>query len=228
MEKSTSHTPLVMDLHGQLRDPNTGNALSDGQEMPGSIFHAVSSVESRTPDYQVFTGPDQTTPFSKIMEQMRAAGFQGNNVFLHLTPRPEDIDRVPSPPPPEMAPGQYNHGFSTGQLHRTKCNYCWAVVRDKERERGFTLAEIEQAARNGCSTCGVLRAGIKKFADLIFPRYDLGKVRVRQKENGTSKLLSETNTVGVTFDEYGGETISLTFGRPGQCRSFSQSIDDME
>jgi hypothetical protein len=220
-----SHVPLVMDLHGQLRHPKTGNPLSDGQEMPGSIFHVLSRDEDRAPEYQLFTGPDQITPFSKFMELIRANGFQGNSIFLHITPRPEDIDRVPSPPPPEMAPGQHNYGVSTGRLHRTKCNYCWAIVRDKERERGFTLAEIEQAARNGCSTCRVLRAGITKFADLLFPRYDFGKVRVRQKENGTSKLLSETNNVRVTFDEYGGESISLTFGRPGQYISYSQLVE---
>jgi hypothetical protein len=213
MGKPTIPIPKVMDLHGQLRDPETGNPLSDGQEGPGSIFY-VPSAGPKEPDYHVFTGPDKSEPFSEMMEKLRAAGFQGGNIFMHVTPRPQDIDRVPSPPPSELERGKGDSGFeqSTGRLHRTKCNYCWAVVRGKERERGFTLAEIENAARKGCSTCGVLQNGIKKFADLLFPCYVSEKVRLRQKENGVSKLLCETNTVSATFDEYAGETILLKFG----------------
>jgi hypothetical protein len=210
MEGPTPPVPKIVDLHGQLRDPYSGNALEEGQEGPGSIFHAPSSRSD--PDYRLFTGEDITIPFSQLMEQLRAAGFEGENIFMITTPRPQDIDRVPSPPPPQL---DHVNGSgvetSFGYFYRTKCNYCWAIVQGRERERGFTLREINQAAENGCSTCAVLYAGITRFADLIFPKYESGGVRVRQKENGRSRLLSETRAVNVCFDEYGGETIVLSF-----------------
>jgi hypothetical protein len=211
MEGSKPPLPKIVDLHGQLRDPYSGNPLEEGQEGPDSIFHVPSSSSKTAPDYRLYNGKDTTIPFSQFMETLRAQGFEGDNIFMHATPRPEDLDRVPSPLP---SPRDYKDSafeISLGNLYRTTCNYCWAIVRGKERETGFTLREIDQAARNGCSACGVLHAGITHFADLVFPKYQSGRVRVRQKENGKSRLLSETGAVDVRFDEYGGETLVLTF-----------------
>jgi hypothetical protein len=206
--------PRVLDHHGRVRDPRTGNPMEDGNEGDGSIFAAPHAETA--PDYRVFTGNDVSQPFSEVMETLRRAGFEGDSVTLMLTPRPQDVDRVPSPPPPAAHHSDFNVETSLGSFYHTECAYCWAVVQGKERERGFTLREICQAAAQGCSTCNVLQDGIVEFARLIFPRFSAEKVRVRQKENGESKLLSETRAVNVCFDEYGGETIVLTFGGSGE------------
>lgn len=200
----------VVDIHGRICDPITGNPLGDGQEGPGSIFHVpISDPRS---DYQVYTGRDETTPFSKIMEGMREAGFEGGNIFMHTTPRPEDIDRIPSPPPPRSS--HHNDSdieASFGNIYRTECAYCWAILRGNERQNGFKLHEIQQAASKGCSTCDVLQKGITAFAGLIFPAYNSEKIRIRQEGNEKTRLLSETKDVTVCFDEYKGEVIKLTF-----------------
>lgn len=200
----------VVDIHGRICDPATGNPLGDGQEGPGSIYHVPTSDPRG--DFRIYTSRDETIPVSKMMESLREAGFQGGEIFMHTTPRPEDIDRIPSPPPPQ--PPRRNDGeieASFGNIYRTECAYCWAIVCGKERQHGFKLHEIQQAASKGCSSCDVLQKGITAFADLIFPAYNTDKIRIRQEGNEKTRLLSETKDVTVCFDEYGGEVIRLAF-----------------
>lgn len=205
-------TPFVevVDIHGRVCDPTTGNPLGDGQEGPGSIFHVP--ISDPRPDYQLYTSRDETASFSKLMQDLREAGFQGGNIFMHATPRPQDIDRIPSPPPTLSS---HRNGSdieaSFGNIYRTECAYCWAILRGKERQQGFKLHEIQQAASKGCSTCDVLQKGITAFADLIFPAYNCERIRIRQEGNEKTRLLSETNNVTVCFDEHEGEVIKLTF-----------------
>jgi hypothetical protein len=227
MEGPPPPLPRIMDQNGRIRDPYTGNPLEDGQEGPGSIFHVPSSRDK--PDYRLFTGKDTSKSFSEVMENLRAAGFEGEYIMMLVTPRPEDLDRIPSPPPPEG-----NHISSSGvetafgNLYRTECNYCWAIACGNERENGFTLQEINQAAANDCSTCYVLHTGITRFADLIFPEYDSRRIRVRQKEHGKSNLLSDTRAVYVSFDEYAGETMVLSFNGSGKCGRILRNLNHQE
>jgi hypothetical protein len=216
MEVSGSKIPKIVDLHGRLRDPFTGNPLPDGQEGPDSIFHVPSSDRPK-PDYLIYTSTG-TIPFSQFMQTLRNQGFDGQNIYMHITPRPEDVDRIPSPPPASPDDTRdSDYQYALGRFHRTKCNYCWAIIKKKERENGFRLSEILGAAKAGCSTCGVIYKGITRFGDLLFPKYDISKVRLRQKDNGRSQLLSETRTVDVIFSEYGTTIVQLSF--MGSCRS---------
>jgi hypothetical protein len=161
----------------------------------------------------MYIGQEKTISWEDMMKQMRIQGFQGANIFPMITPRPEDVDRVPSPPPANMGYQHFGEGVETSfaSFYQTKCAYCWAIVRGKERERGFKLSEICQAARNGCSTCNVLQLGITKFANLLLPKYNYEKARIRQEYNKRLQLLSEAKSVTVSFDEYGGEMIGLVF-----------------
>jgi len=241
MDSSTLNPlPNVVDFHGRRCDPITGAPLADGQEAPGSIFHAppesCSSSRvvirnetlisaSQTPGQGAYQGTgtktliflgnklnDGTTiSFSQLMEQGRRQGMEPENVFTMVTPKPEDLDRTPSPPPKFVNHTNGDVEMSFATFYSTQCAYCWAIVQGKERANGFKLSEICQAVADGCSTCEVLWQGIVKFADLLFPKYSYEKVRIRQGENGSSKLLSATKNVTVCFDEYGGETIGLTF-----------------
>jgi hypothetical protein len=210
--------PEIYDLHGRLRDPYTGNPLEEGQEGPNSIFYVPGLPSATNPDYKLFTGPDTAIPFSEMMQTFRDAGFEGGNITMHITPRPQDAERVPSPPPKGYNDTEETMSF--GSLYRTNCNYCWAIIKQKERERGFRLHEIKGAADRGCSTCGVLYAGIFRFAGMLFERYDISKVRVRQMESGRSRLLGDTKKVNVCFDEYNGETFDLSFKGEGKSRGY--------
>lgn len=216
MEDSSQITTIV-DSHGRPWDPYSGGPLDDGQEGPGSIFYVPPPAPSRftTPPYRLFIDKDTSIPFTEFIERIKAQGYKGGDIFMHITPRPEDVDRIPPPPPPQRDYSDEVVETSVGDMYRTKCNYCYAVVTYAERERGFKLSEICLAAKNGCDTCDVLQRGIKYFAALIFPTYSDEKVRVRQKENGRSRLLSETKAVTLCFDEFGGETIKLTFNGSG-------------
>jgi hypothetical protein len=208
--------PEIYDLHGRLRDPYTGNPLEEGQEGPNSIFYVSGLSSATNPDYRLFTGPDTTIPFSEMMQMLRNAGFEGRSITMHTTPRPQDAERVPSPPPKGYNDTEETMSF--GSPYRTNCNYCWAIIKQKERERGFRLHEIRGAADRGCSACGVLYAGICRFAGMLFERFDISKVRVRQMESGRSKLLGDTKKVNVCFDEYNGENIDLSFKGEGKSR----------
>lgn len=220
MDDSVPPLPIVYNQHGQLLDPYTGNPLEDGQEGPDSIFYVPSSSRDR-PDYMLFMGDEGPIPFSEVMKKTRDAGFEGSTVGVFTTPRPEDRDRVPSPPPLQLdETSSFGVEIVHGNFYRGKCNYCWAIVQGKEREWGFTLREINQAADKGCSTCKVLYTGITRFADLIFPKYECGRVRVRQGDNRSrpiqSKQLSEIGVVTVCFDDFGGETIALSWMASGK------------
>jgi len=210
--------PEIYDLHGRLRDPYTGNPLEEGQEGPNSIFYVPGLSSATNPDYMLFTGPDTAIPFSEMMQKFRDAGFEGGNITWNITPRPQDAERVPSPPPKDYSDTEDTMSF--GRLYRTNCNYCWAIIKQKERERGFRLHEIKGAADRGCSTCGVLYAGICRFAGMLFERYDTSQVRVRQLESGRSRLLGDTKKVNVCFDEYNGETFDLSFKGEGKSRGY--------
>ncbi|KAK3642958.1 hypothetical protein LTR56_010555 [Elasticomyces elasticus] len=210
MAATALHHLEVIDIYGRICDPITGNPLGEGQEAPGSIFYVP--VEDPRRDYQVFVGKAETMPFSKLMEQLRAAGFEGGSMMMHVTPRPEDADRAPSPPP--LRPSHQDKSgmeYSSGDIYRTDCAYCWAVMRGKERERGFRLDEIQQAAKKGCSTCDVLQQSIGEYAPMIFPAFSCEKVRIRQEGIGETRLLSDTSEVIVCFDEYQDEFIKLEF-----------------
>lgn len=205
-----THYVEVVDIHGRVCDPVTGNALGEGQEGPGSIFHVP--VKDPRGDYQLYISKDETMDFSKHMQMLRDAGFQGGNIFMHATPRPQDIDRIPSPPPSQSSRHNDSEvGFSLGNIYRTECAYCWAILRGKERQHGFKLHEIQLAARKGCSTCDVLQRGITTFADLLFPTYNCEKVRIRQEVHEKKRLLSDSKNVTVCFDEYEAEVINLAF-----------------
>ncbi|KAK5677194.1 hypothetical protein LTS10_010383 [Elasticomyces elasticus] len=200
----------VIDIYGRICDPITGNPLGEGQEAPGSIFYVP--VEDPRRDYQVFVGKAETMPFPKLMEQLRAQGFEGGSMMMHVTPRPEDADRAPSPPP--LRPSHQDKSgmeYSLGDIYRTDCAYCWAVMRGKERQRGFGLDEIQQAAKKGCSTCNVLQQSIGEYALMMFPAFSCEKVRIRQQGIGETRLLSDTSEVIVCFDEYQDEFIKLEF-----------------
>ena len=203
-------TPFVemIDIHGRVCDPVTGNPLGDGQEGPGSIFHVPSKDEPR--DYVVFTDQGKK-PWSDVMKTLVNSGFQGGHIMMHSTPRPEDVDRPPSPPP-SLTSHQESGGFqvSTGNIYRTQCAYCWAILQGKERERGFKLCEIQQAAAKGCGACDVLCNAVVAFGDIIFASHDNRKVRIRQKGEGITRLLSESKQVTVCFDEHDAEVMKLS------------------
>jgi hypothetical protein len=105
---------------------------------------------------------------------------------------------------------------STASFWRTKCNYCWAVIRGRGRESGFRLEEIEGAAERGCGACTVLQNSIRHFADMIYPTYSSSKVRVRQKVEAPHALLSDAKLVRVSFDEYNGDDFFLAFSDEGE------------
>jgi hypothetical protein len=202
--------PRVTDLH----DPFTGNPMEDGQEGPNSIFYVPGMPSECAPDYRLFTGPDTTISWTEYMQKIRDAGFKGTSITMAVTPRPQDRNRVPSPPP-DLERAKDNGGTvatSFASFWRTNCNYCWAVIRSQEREMGFRLEEIKGAADRGCSTCSVLHDSIRHFADMIFPSYSSSKVRIRQKVKERFRLLSDTQSVRVSFDEYSGEDFFLNFG----------------
>ncbi|KAL5323084.1 hypothetical protein ACEPPN_007612 [Leptodophora sp. 'Broadleaf-Isolate-01'] len=205
--------PLVTDLYGRQRDPFTGNAMEEGQEGPNSIFYVPGMPSEKGPDYQIFIGPEEAISWTKHMQQLRNAGFRGTKIMMSVTPRPQDRDRVPSPPPDWDKQNNTVGAAVTSyaSFWRTKCNYCWAVIRHGEREMGFRLAEIKGAADRGCGTCDVLYNSIRHFADMIFPSYNTSKVRVRQNPDERLRLLSDTKSVRVSFDEYTGEDFYLTF-----------------
>jgi hypothetical protein len=207
-DESSLVVPRVYDLHGRQRDPFTGNAMEDGQEGPNSIFYVPGLPSETSPDYVLYMGDGKPTPFSKHMRMLRDAGFEGSSMFMHVTPRPQDRSRIPSPPP-DLSDSLKARVVAT--FYRTNCNYCWAIIRGKERESGFRLEEIKGAADRGCGTCDVLLNSIERFANMIFPSFDRSKVRVRQKFEARSQLLSDTKEVRVCFDEYHGETLVLSF-----------------
>lgn len=209
--------PLVTDLYGRQRDPFTGNAMEEGQEGPNSIFYVPGMPSEKGPDYQIFIGPEEAISWTKHMQQLRNAGFRGTKIMMSVTPRPQDRDRVPSPPPDWDKQNNTVGAAVTSyaSFWRTKCNYCWAVIRHGEREMGFRLAEIKGAADRGCGTCDVLYNSIRHFADMIFPSYNTSKVRVRQNPDERLRLLSDTKSVRVSFDEYTGEDFYLTFAEEG-------------
>jgi hypothetical protein len=221
MDDSVYPLPIVYNQHGQLLDPYSGNPLEEGQEGPDSIFYVPLSSPHR-PNYVLFAGDDGSPiEFPEVMRKLRETGFEGSTVGVFTTPKPEDRDRVPAPPPLQLdETTSAGVEIVRGNFYRGKCNYCWAVVQSEEREWGFTLREIRQAADNGCSTCGVLYAGITHFADLIFHKYECGRVRVRQGNNGGRpiqlKQLSEIGVVTACFDEFGGETIALSWRVSGK------------
>ncbi|KAH7418629.1 heterokaryon incompatibility protein-domain-containing protein [Cadophora sp. MPI-SDFR-AT-0126] len=207
--------PRVTDLYGRQRDPFTGNPMEEGQEGPNSIFYVPGMPSEKGPDYQIFVGADKAISWTEHMQQLRDAGFRGTSIMMSVTPRPQDRDRIPSPPPDFERSRDSTKAVATSyaSFWRTKCNYCWAVITHREREMGFRLEEIKSAAVKGCDTCNVLHKGIRHFADMIFPSYDSTKVRVRQNPEERVRLLSDTESVRVSFDEYEGEDFHLEFGQ---------------
>ncbi|CAN9473440.1 unnamed protein product [Alternaria alternata] len=185
--------------------------MEEGQEGPNSIFYVPGMPSETQPDYRLYINGDESISFSEWMKKMRNAGFQGSHILFGVTPRPQDIRRVPSPPPDEKEVREGGVAMAVARFYRTKCRYCWAIVNERERETGFDMAEIEGAAEKGCNACLVICTGIRHFADMIFPRYNTRHVRVRQNMRGRQKLLSDTKALVVSFDEYNGESFTLTF-----------------
>jgi hypothetical protein len=212
--------PRVTDLHGRQRDPFTGNAMEEGQEGPNSIFYVPGMPSETAPDYQLFTGPEKMISWTEHMKQLRAAGFKGTSIMMAVTPRPQDRNRVPSPPPDLENYDDRDGAVPTSyaRFWRTKCNYCWAVIRGKQREFGFRLDEIKGAADRGCDACSVIHNSICHFADMMYPSYNRSKVRVRQKVENGLQLLSDIKSVRVSFDEYGGDDFFLTFTDEGESK----------
>ncbi|KAJ8110731.1 hypothetical protein OPT61_g6497 [Boeremia exigua] len=200
----------ITDLHGRQRDVHTGNIMEDGQEGPNSIFYVPGMPSETRPDYRLYVG-DKTITFSEWMNRLRESGFEGSSILFGVTPRPQDLRRAPSPPPDDEETNEGDVAMAMARFYRTECNYCWAIVCEKQRETGFDLAELKGAAQRGCSTCMVICDGIRHFAGMIFPHHDNQKVRVRQNTKGNSKLLSDTQAMTVTFDEFSGESFTLTF-----------------
>ncbi|KAF2007548.1 HET-domain-containing protein [Amniculicola lignicola CBS 123094] len=185
--------------------------MEEGQEGPNSIFYVPGMPSETRPDFRLYTDGDGSISFSEWMQKVRDLGFQGSSISFAVTPRPQDIRRVPLPPPEEKEISGGGVAMAVAKFYRIKCNYCWAIVCEAERETGFDLAEIEGAAEKGCSTCLAICAGIRHFADMIFPRYNTKKIRVRQTMKAKSKLLSDTEAMVVSFDEFNGESFTLTF-----------------
>ncbi|KAK0113949.1 hypothetical protein ONS96_014798 [Cadophora gregata f. sp. sojae] len=210
--------PRIIDLYGRQRDPFTGNAMEEGQEGPNSIFYVPGMRSETDPDFQIFIGADKSISWTENMQRLRYAGFRGTSITMSVTPRPQDRDRIPSPPPDFARSRDTNNRVveSYASFWRTKCNYCWAVISHREREMGFRLSEITSAADKGCDTCNVLHRSIRHFADMIFPSYDSTKVRVRQSPEEEVRLLSDTKSVRVSFDEHGGEDFHLIFAEEGR------------
>jgi hypothetical protein len=200
----------IFDFRGRRLDPETGTLLGGGEETKDSIFYTNKSQNSR-PD------AERNPLLADVMAGL-GPGFEGSgrNVFLNITPHHDDEFKPPSPPPPEMSRGfrTTRAGINappTSIVYRTVCAYCYAILRDRQRERGYRLSEIVQAAAQGCGTCDVIQKVIKSYADLIFSEYDPLKVMVRQSHNTPNQLLSQTKKVTIVFDEYGGESIVLNF-----------------
>lgn len=162
----------ITDLHGRQRDIHTGNVMEEGQEGPNSIFYVPGMPSETQPDYRLYVKGDEMIPFSKWMKKMRDAGFEGSRILFGVTPRPQDVRRVPKAPPAENEVNEGGVAMAVARFYRTKCNYCWAIVNESERETGFDMSEIEGAVKRGCSTCRVICAGIRNFADMIFPRFN--------------------------------------------------------
>jgi hypothetical protein len=201
-------------------DPNgriLGNdfrPLPDGQEGLGSIFH-VPNADSASIDVDVKTGPiDSIHDLVAAAEHHgfeKSSGYGGGNLFLNLYDDPKTNYKLPSPPPYWSGDPRQVTETSGGSTYRTSCVYCWAIVNDKERPKGFTLAQLHKAALQGCEVCDGIQKAVSVFAQLLFFGYDERKVRVRQDENQPSRLLSQTRKVSVYFEEYDGETILLQF-----------------
>lgn len=200
----------LYDFRGRRLDPETGTLLGAGEETQDSIFYTKRSRGSR-PDaeHNLF-----------LAEYLAASGpgLAGNGLttYFNITPHPDEVFKPPTPPPPEMLRGfrTTRAGMKarpTGIIYRTACAYCYAILRDSQRDRGYRLDEIVRAASQGCGTCDVIQKVVREFADLIFGEYDPLKVMVRQSHNKPAQLLSQTKRMTVVFDEYGGQPIVLNF-----------------
>ena len=199
------------DPHGRILDENL-QPPPDGQQGPGSIFHVPSSETKAAHKAQSgkITSVEDLLKASEYHGFERRNQYKTSNVIMLLTDDPKEESRPPSPPS-----SQFNALSSealSGATHYTACAFCWAVVKGKERWKGFTLKELNGAARQGCDTCNVLQKSIRHFTDIIFPTYEDEKVRVCQSVDHPLKLLSQTKKVSITFEEHGGETISMQFG----------------
>ena len=210
--------PIVVDIHGRRIDPLTGRILSDGQENLDSIFYAPSNENSlMAPGYYHIDIGSKSISFKEMMKMVRDSGFRGQQVNLVITPDPNK-ENAPVPAPPSIFAQQSDsdtlYEVSRGNILRTSCGYCWAVSKGEQRPSGFTLQELNEAAVRGCEACNVLQKSIAHFASLLFENYSPRKVRVRQQEVSSiypTGLLSQTDKVGVYFDEYGQEGVELDF-----------------
>ena len=212
--------PTITDIHGRHVDPLTGRILAEGETSTGSIFAPAlnddDGARTRGPGY--YGGFGQQKSFQEMMQSLRAAGFKGENITLLVTPRAEEENApIEPPPPPVVEDPDALYELSRGNIYQTSCGYCWAVLRGKQRTRGFKLDELQQAASQGCGTCRVLTQTIDHFALMVFKSHDAKQVRIRQEYDKTGLLLSQCSSVNVFFDQYNRERLVIEiYGPPGK------------
>ena len=203
--------PHLVDTQGRLLDPRSAlrmpRLLADGQAAPESIFHVPSDTK----------GSSQEITLNSIIEQCRRQGFGGENVIVHMPVRPSDQEeyyRQKEESKQYLPHSDMNYRRTANQ--NVSCPYCKAVLENEEDTRGFDLGELHAVAKSGCETCDVIQQAITYFADLIYMKYDVNRVFVRQRQNEPDRLLGQTKTVEVRFEEHGDETFALTFNEAGE------------
>lgn len=204
-------------MQGRLLDPHTGMPFPEGQEGVGSIFHAPSAApvppSSSTAHERSKQGSGTTVliSYSDILQTLRRVGFRGENIIANITPYPEDEER-----PADSAASQSGRspnlpqGLTSSDLESSGCRCCSTILAGLERDEGFTLLKLHEAASRGCEACDVLQQSVRHFSKFLFSGYKDEKVRINQGGNQHPGQLAQAKRVSVCFDEYGGETMELS------------------
>jgi hypothetical protein len=218
--------PRVVDMQGRLLDPQTGRPLPEGQEGVGSIFHAPSATPvpptfSRRPIAHDRSEQGSSTlvkvSHSDLLQQARRQGFQGQNVIMHIIPYPKDEERSSDSAAPQSGRSpKLPQDLTSSDLESSGCHCCGTILAGLERDEGFTLLKLHEAASRGCEACDVLQQSVRHFSKFLFSRYKDEKVRINQGGNQHSRQLAQAKRVSVHFDEYGGETMELSFYGSGK------------
>jgi hypothetical protein len=101
--------------------------------------------------------------------------------------------------------------LTSSDLGSSGCRCCGTILAGLERDEGFTLLKLHEAASRGCEACDVLQQSVKHFSKFLFSGYKDEKVRINQGHNQHPGQLAQAKQVSVCFDEYGGETMELSF-----------------
>ena len=214
--------PHLVDTQGRLLDPrsalNMPKVLADGQASSDSIFHVPSET----------LGSSQELTLNAIIEQCRRQGFGGENVIVHMPVRPNEQEEYYRKR--EEAKQYHPHGdknYRRAADQSVSCPYCKAILDNEEDSRGFDLDELHVVAKSGCETCDIIQQAVTYFADLIYMKYDMTRVFVKQRQNEPDRLLAQTRTVEVRFEEHHDETLALTFSEVGKPWILFYNIDKL-